>query len=188
MRLLEHSHFIIAHRNLILPLYFYCYSSLEYRQERSFYDVDDNSFLFLFFVGPLEKNLSQVYFFPFFSSSSSSLWNSNIIIMNNDGNHYEYKPTTIRYCVHRLFMLIAPTWRKKSEIFSLWACRRMKNRQENKNLGLFPLSKSNIYMRQYWKWSDGQSSCECVYKKTPRSFVRLNVCTMIDHWVYIGNG
>ncbi len=59
--------FIIAHRNLILPLYFYRYSSLEYSEKRSFYDVDDNSFLFFFvLIVPLEKNPSQVYFFPFF--------------------------------------------------------------------------------------------------------------------------
>ena len=65
MRLLEHSHFIITHRNLIFSLCYYRYSSLEYGEERSFYDLDDNSFLFLFSSSTSWKKKKRVKFISF---------------------------------------------------------------------------------------------------------------------------
>ena len=134
MRLLEHSHFIIAHRNLILPLCYYRYSSLEYTEERSFYDVEENSFLFFVLLGPLQKKRVKFISFFFFFFVFYSLWNSNIIIMNNDGYHHYYRhysvlctPTfhvdctylTIEELDFLIVLSFLEEWKQTREIFDL---------------------------------------------------------------------
>lgn len=122
MRLLEHSHFIIAHRNLILPvvllplfvtsIYIYIYwEEIVLRCRRQF--------PFSVCCSPStswrrRKKENHVYFFPVSLFFFLCLLNSKIIRSNNDGYY-----NSILY-VHRLFMLIAPTWRLKSLIFSLF--------------------------------------------------------------------
>ena len=84
MRLREHSHFIIAHRNLISTLCYYRRSSLEYSgEQRSFYDVNDNSFLpfsfFFFFsvrIVPLAERVKFISV-PFLFLSIGLKYNYN---------------------------------------------------------------------------------------------------------------
>lgn len=127
--------FIIAHRNLILPLYFYRYSSLEYSEERSFYDVDDNSFLFFFvLIVPLEKKPESSLFLSLFFSRSLSLFsllNSNIIIMNNDGNHYDYNNHHSLLCTPTFHVDCTYLTREERDFLIVRLCKN-ENRQEKK--------------------------------------------------------
>ena len=206
MRLREHSHFIIAHRNLISTLCYYRRrSSLEYSEQRSFYDVNDNSFLPFSFVSVrarahalfLLQKESSLFLCRFFSSPSDS----NIIIMNNEGKHYclELILCTADFScwLHLLddgravpihcsleerrrrarepqeIFIIDRNEGKKDRVFCSSLLSPSVGRSLPRSLPRFNICTrwTNEHLRQYWKWTSGQS---CVQDNA--SFVRSLVC------------